>query len=501
MLDVLRRGQRWLIWFVVLGIGGVFVFFLGLQGPLQGVTGGTVVAVGPYQFGTREFERIRARRIAELRERLGEQFDERELSDTIDQLVARELVDRALLAMEAEALGLSVSKGEIEANVMADPGFRDESGRFDLEQFEDWAAYEYGSQTAFVEEQRLQLLALKLVRVLNTQPRVSETEARDALASQLETVRIAFVALGDEEVDPATIPADEVAKAVEARAEELRAAYDSRSGEFNMGEAVRARHILFTLSSGAPEEDETAAQAKARAVLDRLKAGEDFAALASELSEDQGSKQAGGDLGFFERGQMVPPFEEAAFALEPGNVSEPVRSPFGIHLIKVEEHRTALHRPFEEVREQLARDLLAGEVAARRGAEQAEALSAAVRGGKSLEDAAREMGLTLERSAPLTRRADGYVPGLGSIPEMLATAFALEAGKSSPRVFELDEIRALVQVLERQPPDPKQIEERLAATRQQLLEAKRNTRAEAWVNARREELVGAGELQVDLASR
>jgi peptidyl-prolyl cis-trans isomerase D len=501
MLDVLRRGQLWLIWFVVLGIGGVFVFFLGLQGPLRGAAGGTVVAVGPYQFGTREFERVRARRTSELRERLGEQFDERNLSDTIDQLVAREMVDRALLAMEAEALGLSVSKGEIEAIVKADPGFRDESGRFDLEQFEGFAAYEYGSQTAFIEDQRLHLLALKLVRLLNTQPRVSEQEARDALEDQLETVRIAFVALGDEEVDPASIGADEVAKAIETRREELRAAYDSRTQEFNQAEAIRARHILFSVSSDAPEPEEQAALQKARSVLERLKAGEAFDALAKELSEDQGSREAGGDLGFFERGQMVPPFEEAAFALGPGAVSEPIRTPFGFHVIKLEEHRAAQHRPFEEVQIELARDLLAGEVAARRGAEQADALSAAVRGGKSLEEAAREAGLTLERSAPLTRRADGYIPGLGAVPEMLATAFALEPGHSSPRVFQLDAIRALVQVLERQPPDPKLVEERLAATRQQLLDAKRNARADAWVNARREELVGSGELQVNLAQR
>jgi peptidyl-prolyl cis-trans isomerase D len=501
MLDVLRRGQRWLIWFVVLGIGGVFVFFLGLQGPLQMASGGTVVAVGPYQFGTREFERARARRTADLRERLGEQIDERELADTIDQLVARELVDRALLAMEAEALGLSVTKQEIESFVKADPGFRDESGRFDQKLFEDFADYEYGSQTAFIQEQRLQLLALKLVRVLNSQPRVSEGEVREAVGAQLETVQIAFVALGDEEVDPAAVAAEEVAKAVETRAEELRAAYDARSDEFNKGESIRARHILFSLSSGAPESEEQAALQKARTVLERLKAGEAFAALAGELSEDQGSREAGGDLGFFERGQMVPPFEEAAFALEPGAVSEPVRTPFGIHVIKVEEHRTALHRPFEEVREELARDLLAREVAQRKGAEQAEALSAAVRGGKSLEQAAREMGLTLERSGALTRRPDGYIPGLGSIPEMLATAFALQPGQSSPRVFELDEMRALVQVLDRQPPDPKLLEERLATTRQQILDLKRNQRAEAWVNARREELVSAGALSVNLGGR
>ena len=193
MLRILRSGQRWLIWFVVIGIGGVFVFFLGLQGPLQAGTGGTLVRVGPYQFGVREFERTRSRRVASLEQRLGDQFDARALADTLDQMAARELVDRALLSLEAEALGLTVSKEEIEANVLADPGFRDEGGRFNLEGFEDYAEYEYGSQTAFIEDRRQALLSMKMIRLLTGQPRVSEGEVRDAVSSQLDSVRIAFV--------------------------------------------------------------------------------------------------------------------------------------------------------------------------------------------------------------------------------------------------------------------------------------------------------------------
>lgn len=501
MLKILRGGQRWLIWFVIVGIGGVFVFFLGLQGPLQGSSGGgTLVSVGPYQFGTREFERVRAQRVAALQQRLGGDFDSQALRGTLDQLAAGELVNRALLAIEAEALGLAVSKSEVEQNVLGDPGFRDESGRFNLEDFESYTEYEYGSQNAFIAERRLSLLALKMIRLLQSQPRVSDGEARDAVRRQLESVRIAFVALGDGAAEPESISDEEIATVLEERGAEVRAMYDEHSEEFNQSEAVHARHILFSVGSGEEAASEQAALETAKGVLERLRAGEDFSLLASTLSDDLGSRENGGDLGFLERGQMVPPFEQAAFALEPGALSEPVTTSFGVHLIKVEEHREALHLPFEDVAEQLTRELMASGLAEQRGVEQAEKLAAAVRDGISLEQAAREMELTLGRSGLLNRRGDGFIPGLGAMPEMLAVAFSLEAGESSPRIFEQGGTRAMLQVLEREEANPEILEERLPEIREQLLLEKRNARAEAWVNERRNSLVAGGELRVDLPS-
>jgi hypothetical protein len=109
-------------------------------------------------------------------------------------------------------------------------------------------------------------------------------------------------------------------------------------------EQVHARHILISLKSPqAPSEgglDKPQARAKAEEVLKRVKAGEDFASLAKEYSTDPGSKENGGDLGWFGRGRMVAEFEKAAFALQPGQTSDIVESQFGFHIIKVEERRT-----------------------------------------------------------------------------------------------------------------------------------------------------------------
>ncbi len=123
------------------------------------------------------------------------------------------------------------------------------------------------------------------------------------------------------------------------------------------GEEVRARHILFSTQAGLPENRRDSIRSLAEAVWARAAGGEDFALLAEEFSDDRGSAAAGGDLGFFSRGEMVPPFEEAAFALQPGETSGVVESDFGLHVIRLEErHFPALSGIAEEYRAQLQRE-------------------------------------------------------------------------------------------------------------------------------------------------
>jgi peptidyl-prolyl cis-trans isomerase C len=131
----------------------------------------------------------------------------------------------------------------------------------------------------------------------------------------------------------------EVKKAVTPDA--ARKLYDDAVKGMKPEEEVRARHILVE------SEDE------AKKALARVRGGEDFAKVAAELSKDPGSKTDGGDLGFFTQDRMVAPFAEAAFKLEPGKISEPVKSQFGWHVIKVEEKRTKPIPAFEEMREQI----------------------------------------------------------------------------------------------------------------------------------------------------
>ena len=227
-----------------------------------------------------------------------------------------------------------------------------------------------------------------------------------------------------------------------------------------------------------------------------------LAGVAGELSDAAGTRNAGGDLGFFGRGQMVAAFEEAAFALEPGVLSEPVRSPFGFHVLRVEEREAATTRQLEDVRDELARDLLTREAAERWVGETTERLAEAIRGeGRSLEEAARTEGLTIDRTAMLRRRADGFIPGVGSSPELLRAGFTLTLNApSSDRIFEVGSKRALVQLLERSAPDEATLAERLPAELERLRDLKQRQLQSGWVDSRRADLERNGRLQVNLAA-
>ena len=149
---------------------------------------------------------------------------------------------------------------------------------------------------------------------------------------------------------------EQIGKNAKVDEADVRKYFEAHKAEF---EQVRARHILIRVQGspaavrpGQKDLTEAEALAKAQDLRKRIEAGEDFAQLARKESDDAGSGANGGDLGFFRHGQMVPSFEQAAFALQPGDLSEPVKSPFGYHVIKVEAKES---KSFEDVRPELER--------------------------------------------------------------------------------------------------------------------------------------------------
>jgi peptidyl-prolyl cis-trans isomerase C len=144
----------------------------------------------------------------------------------------------------------------------------------------------------------------------------------------------------------------------QATDQEAQAFYDSHPASFESGERVRASHILVRIPEGATAAAKDEARRKADALLQRVRAKEDFAALARQASQDPGSARNGGDLGAFGRRQMVPPFEQAAFALKPGEVSDIVETPFGFHIIKVTERIPARKLAFAEVKDRLKLEMV-----------------------------------------------------------------------------------------------------------------------------------------------
>jgi len=134
---------------------------------------------------------------------------------------------------------------------------------------------------------------------------------------------------------------------------DLEQYYEENKRRLTVPEQIRVRHILITWKPMGQPDDRAYIREQVTPILERARAGEDFAALAREFSDDFATKQVGGDTGMFHRGQMAPAFEAAAFALEPGEISEPVETAFGVHIIKLEERREEELLAFNDIRDQL----------------------------------------------------------------------------------------------------------------------------------------------------
>ena len=384
MLDVIRKGQRWLTAIFIAVIGLVFVFFIGLGGPMRGgPSAGDVVALDDIRFGQREFLRIRAQQEEAYRLQLGEQFDPRAAREMLDTMAVGSLVQRAILAHEAERLGLRVGKTEIQRILRDSPNFRDENGKFDNEAFSRYVEWEYGSQRNYLEHMRRLLLTQKMASLLLSQGQLSEAELRASVLYDLEQVRLAYVALETEALSPDVELTDQqIDDYLNSHEAEILALYEERQEDYHVPAQGKVRHILFAVDREAEESQVEAARERAEEALARLHANEEFEVLARELSDDPTSKDQGGDLGFVSPGELAGELEEVTVSLEPGVTSEIVRSDQGFHIVRVDERHESRTRTLDEVERELAREGAEMRAARDRANDLSAKLAQAIRDGR-----------------------------------------------------------------------------------------------------------------------
>ncbi len=262
------------------------------------------------------------------------------------------------------------------------------------------------------------------------------------------------------DIDYVELKLDDIIPTVTVTEENLRDYYETEVGRdpqmFSSPEQRRARHILIAVDE---DTDDGQALAKADAVLERLRAGEDFDAVARDTSDDSGSASLGGDLGWVEQGMMVAPFEEALFAMEKGEISEPVKSPFGYHIIELEEIQPGDVKTFEEARDDLLVDYR------HRTAEdifysKAERLyELTFESPDTLVPAASELGLEIQRIDGMSRSAGS---GLAASPKIIDAAFSevvLSEGENSEPVEIEDGHVVVLRVEGHHPAAPRPLEE------------------------------------------
>jgi peptidyl-prolyl cis-trans isomerase C len=233
---------------------------------------------------------------------------------------------------------------EVRANQPVPAERRDEVYRKALEQLVTY--------TVLSQETRARKVAVTDAEVDGSiQQMRSQFPSEDAFKKALEARGMTLEKLKDDtrvDISINKMIETEVASQTAPSDAQVREFYDKNPDKFKQDEAVRASHILFRVDETADAATKKKAMDEAQSVLKQARSGADFAELAKKHSAD-GSAQQGGDLNFFTRGQMVPAFDQAAFTLKPGEISDIVTTQFGYHIIKVTEHRPASTVPFEQV--------------------------------------------------------------------------------------------------------------------------------------------------------
>jgi peptidyl-prolyl cis-trans isomerase D len=448
MFETVRTHRRFLMIFLTLLVFPSFVA-TGIYGYNRFMSAEEAVAkIGGEVISPQQFEVAHRERLDQVRQAVGENFD----PALFDTPAAREASLNSMLgdrALRKEAMDSHVMIGadRLRQVIASVPAFQ-EDGKFSYSRYKTVLGAQGMSEAMFEQRVREDLARQTLLDGVARSAIVPSvlSERLAALVQETRTVRerrfrpedfVARVNVGDDaikgyyeanraqfetkesiDVQLLALTLDDVARQISVPPAELQSYYEQNKASFTEPEQRRASHILLTVGEGGSAKDKDGARKLAQELLARIKARpDDFAKLAQEYSKDPGSAAKGGDLGFFGRGMMVKPFEEAAFGLKPGDTSDIVESEFGLHLIRVSEVKGGAIAPFEQVKGKIEATFRQQQ-AQKKFAEAAEQFTNIVyEQSDSLQPAADKLGLKIQTIANVTR--DGVprgAPGAALLP-------------------------------------------------------------------------------------
>ena len=492
MLDRMRRHKNWLKWSLAIVVVAFILLyipnFLRARGEVAG-SRDVVASVDGQTITVAQFRRIYQQQMQAYRRSYGGQIDERLLKQMgIDRRILQQLIEEEAALSEARRLGITASDEEVRARILALPAFQ-ENGQFigddryrQLLQMSDPPR----RPGEFEEEVRRSLTLSKLQGALTDWMTVSDADVAAEYKRRNEKVKLAVVSFpADKFLSETTATDAEIGKHFEdhkndyrvpekrkvkyavldlqairnrtqVSAQDVQRYYEDNEAQFSTPEQVRASHILLKTEG----KDDAAVKKQAEDLLAKVKGGADFAKLAAQYSEDDASKVKGGDLDFFPKGQMVPEFDTAAFTLQPGQVSDLVKSQFGYHIIKVTDKKPASKKTLDEVKQQIE-DQLKSQRAQDEAQRTVNDISASIKTPADIDSVAKARGFTVGETAFFARNEP--VAGLGMAPAVTSRAFELKdnevseslqtpqgyafiavTGKQDARMPSLDEVKARV---------------------------------------------------------
>jgi peptidyl-prolyl cis-trans isomerase D len=450
-------GKRILLGLVMAVIAGGMLLYLIPQGP---GTGGDVASSDAVaKVGDQNVT------VADVRQQLAQIEQRNQVPKQLEALYAQQILKQLIfekeLEFEAKRLGITVSDQERadrirqflptafngDSFVGIDRYTQEVSTRFQL------------SVPVFEELIRQGLLEEKFRKLVTDGISASPAELQQEFKDRNEKVKLDYVLIKPEELeskinpDEAEIKAsyeknrgkyllperrvvryglvdiNQLRQSTHISDDQLKVQYQQNIGQYQVPNRVHVQHILLT-TVGKTDAEVEEIRKKAEDILKQVKKGGNFADLAKKYSEDPGSKDKGGDLGFITQGQTVPEFEKTAFGLEKGQVSDLVKTQYGFHIIKVLEKETAHTKTFDEVKDSLRAPLMLSQ-ADKQASDTADQISAEVRRSNkvSLDDLAKEFHLTVSETRPVS--ATDQLLELGNSREVKDAIFRLRQGEVS----------------------------------------------------------------------
>ncbi len=452
MIQELREYSNNIFFKLLMGVIAVtFVLSFGVGG-FFGDRKEVVAKVNDQEILLKEYREAYQNRLGALQQQFGENAEQFAEQLNLRQQVFNQLIDRHLLLTDAAELNLVATDLELQDYIRKQPFFQ-QNGQFDYDTYETVLSQNRIVRHEYEASLRADILLAKKQQLLGTGLVISDSEVEQTFLRNFEKIEVEYVyfdpqafvekttaedaelrkylqdnpqefqTLNRFRMEYFTISADYYQDNVKVREREVRRYYKKYAENYVTPPEVKARHILLKLIPDAPENEQQEKREQLNKLLAEIKAGSSFEELAIKHSEDATSAE-GGDLGWFKPGEMVPAFESAAFALEAGQVSEIVQSPFGLHLIKVEERKNEITKSLDEAREEIT--LILAESRAQKRLEEELDRLAGLAGEAFTEEAQK-----LNREVLIADWFDGteVIPGLGSAAELVPELVSRKSGE------------------------------------------------------------------------
>lgn len=537
MLKFFRKhSQSFLMWLLVGAIGFIFIVQFGPQSRGCRARGGASSFVAKVYGNVISDD---AFRWAWIISRAASVPKEQSRAMRLKEAVLDGLIERELLATAAESLGIKVTESDIDDNILngvifynasihspirmpSGPipiDFTKEDGSFDYETFKMFVNGQFQmSLTGFKKQQIREVLADRMRKILETSVELYPGEAKERYEKSSNWVKLKSATFDPLILAKKLSPtSQEVKRWAQANEKKIQEHYDANQFKYKSVEKqVRIRSILIKLDEGAEEEVKEEKRSLAESIFQRAEKGEDFAALARKVSEDEATKSKGGDTGFRGRGYLEEVVEDAAFGMTAGEIRGPLQTAEGFQIIKCEGFREG-DIPLDDVRVEIAEQLMVEEQSRDEARGEAERFLALLESGEDFDAAVDILkgggpaegeeqaeskdafaGIPTVRTSSEISRGDGHIPGVGSAKELVAEIFKMEESDTLvKRVVEVNGRFHVIVVKERHAGSDAEFLAQKDAIARELLGEKRLALVEMWIDTQRKKAEKEGAIKVD----